>query len=128
VGFGIALERLDPGRYEPLAALRDEVEGQLAQYAQVNGAGTERLPHVSNLSFHDWTGERLVAALDLGGLCVSTGSACSVGTAQPSEAVLAMMGAERAKQAVRISLGEDTDADEMTRALRVFQHVLKRPS
>src|SRR6185436_9789420 len=88
-GFAAALERIDPSRYARLEPLRDRLEQQLAPYSSVNGAGTARLPHVSNLSFRGWSGERLVAALDVRGLCVSTGSACRVGTTEPSAAVLA---------------------------------------
>jgi cysteine desulfurase len=124
VGFGAALRRVEPRRYELLAPLRDELERQLAPYAVSNGAGVPRLPHVSNLSFAGWSGERLVAALDVRGLCVSTGSACRVGTTEPSAAVQAMGGAERARSALRISLGEDTSQAELERGIQLFFSVL----
>lgn len=117
VGFGAALARLDLRRYERIQPLRDRFEAAIGQHAWINGAGAPRLPHVSNASFAGWTGERLVAALDVRGVCVSTGSACRVGTAEPSAAVAAMAGAERAKGAVRVSLGEDADDAQLERGL-----------
>jgi cysteine desulfurase len=123
-GFGAALARLDPTRYEPLALLRDELERELAPHAVCNGASVRRLPHVSNLSFRGWSGERLVAALDVRGLCVSTGSACRVGTSEPSAAVQAMWGPERARGALRISLGEDTSEEDLRLGISLFLSLL----
>jgi cysteine desulfurase len=116
-GLGAALARLDARRYSALEPLRDRFEQAVSAHGWVNGEGAPRLPHVSNVSFAGWTGERLVAALDVRGVCVSTGSACRVGTAEPSAAVAAMLGAERARGAVRVSLGEDADAAQLERAL-----------
>lgn len=127
-GFACALQRLEPQRYARLAALRDLLESELAPYAGVNGAGVERLPHVCNASFHGWTGERLVAALDVRGVCVSTGSACRVGTSEPSAAVNAMSGPERARAALRISLGEDASEADIRRGIGVFHSLLERQS
>ncbi len=123
-GFGAALNRLEPGRYAALASLRDALEGALEPHVVVNGGTVPRLPHVSNLSVGGWSGERLVAALDVRGLCVSTGSACRVGTAEPSAVVAAMWGAERAKAAVRISLGEDADLKQLQRAIAIILPLL----
>jgi cysteine desulfurase len=125
-GFAAALQRIDPSRYARLATLRDRLERELRPHASVNGAGVERLPHVCNASFQGWSGERLVAALDVRGLCVSTGSACRVGTSEPSAAVSAMLGAERARAALRISLGEDTDEAQLDQGIRVLLSVLAR--
>ena len=124
-GFAAALARCDPSRYARLVPLRDQLEQALAPYANVNGAGVARLPHVSNLSFHGWSGERLVAALDVRGLCVSTGSACRVGTAEPSAAVLAMWGPERARAALRISFGEDLDEAQLRDGIAVLLPLLE---
>jgi cysteine desulfurase len=123
-GWGAALQRLDPERYLRLQPLRDLLERELAGHARVNGEGAERLPHVSNLSFTGWSGERLVAALDVRGVCVSTGSACRVGTAEPSAAVLAMLGVERARAAVRISLGEDCDESQLRKGISLILPLL----
>lgn len=116
-GFGAALQRLDPARYARLGPLRDAFEVALGDVAQINGGGAPRLPHVSNLSIAGWTGERLVAALDVRGVCISTGSACRVGTAEPSAAVTAMLGDERARSAIRVSLGEDADRAQVESVL-----------
>jgi cysteine desulfurase len=123
-GWGAALQRLDPERYLRLQPLRDLLERELAGHARVNGEGVERLPHVANLSFRGWSGERLVAALDVRGVCVSTGSACRVGTAEPSAAVLAMLGVERARAAVRISLGEDCDENQVRKGIGLILPLL----
>lgn len=127
-GFAAALERLDPGRYRPLARWRDDFELALAPRALVNGGGVERLPHVSNLSLLGWSGEQLVAALDLEGVCIASGSACSVGTSQPSAVIEAMLGRARAASAVRVSLGESTLEGDMERAIIAFNRVLGRKS
>jgi cysteine desulfurase len=93
--------------------LRDDFERAFSAVAQVNGASVARLPHVSNLSFPGASGDELVAALDLLGVCVSSGSACSAGTSEPSPVITAMLGRERARSAIRVSLGEDTTDREI---------------
>jgi cysteine desulfurase len=126
-GFGAALERVDPARYAALAPLRDELERRLDGEVEVNGAGVPRLPHVSNFSVvAGWSGERLVAALDVRGVCTSTGSACRVGTAEPSAAVAAMVGLERARRALRISFGEDLTRDELQTGIDALLSLLRR--
>jgi cysteine desulfurase len=127
-GFGAAIARIDPARYAALAASRDAFERALGPGVSVHGAGSPRLPHVSNFSAPGWTGERLVAALDVRGVCVSTGSACRVGTAEPSAAVAAMLGLERALGAVRVSFGEDLDAAQLEAGLAVLLPLLRRQS
>jgi cysteine desulfurase len=126
-GFGAALARLDPRRYAAVEPLRDRLELAVGARARVNGAGSPRLPHVSNLSFVGWTGERLVAALDVRGVCVSTGSACRVGTAEPSAVVAAMHGPERARGAVRFSLGEEADEVQLESVLAQLFPLLQPP-
>jgi cysteine desulfurase len=106
--------------------LRDEIEGALLPFAKVNGDRAFRLAHVSNLSFAGWRGDELVAALDLLGVCVASGSACSAGTTEPSPVITAMLGSERAKSAVRISLGEITSREDVAQAILAFRHVLGR--
>jgi cysteine desulfurase len=125
-GFGAALARVDPGRYAALAPLRDELERALGPAVLRNGAESPRLPHVSNFSTPGWTGERLVAALDVRGVCVSTGSACRVGTAEPSAAVAAMHGLERALGAIRISFGEDLDRARLAAGMAVLLPLVRR--
>ena len=129
-GFGVAARRAvdGPARYERLATLRDHLERALGDRVRPNGAASPRAPHVSNVSFHGVAGDELVAALDLEGVRVSSGSACSAGTSEPSPVILAMLGAERARSAVRVSLGEDTTMEEIIRLLRAIDVVLARLS
>jgi cysteine desulfurase len=103
------------------------LETRLAEVSLVNGAGAPRLSHVSNLSFTGQAGPELVAALDLEGVRVSSGSACSAGTPEPSAAILAMLGKERAAGAVRFSLGAATTQQQIDRALVALGRVLGRP-
>ncbi|MFO0555471.1 MAG: cysteine desulfurase family protein [Polyangiaceae bacterium] len=131
VGFEAALVRArsGPDRYARLAPLRAELEAGLVELGGVvNGAGAPRAPHVTNVSFHArrWLGPELVAALDLEGVAVSSGSACSAGTAEPSPVIAASFGPERAASAVRVSLGDDATELDVVEALRVFSRVLGR--
>jgi cysteine desulfurase len=110
-------------RQAPLAGLRDELESGLSRLGEINGQGP-RVAHVSNLSFSGWRGAELAAALDLEGLRVSSGSACSAGTSEPSAVIAAMLGTERAAASVRFSLGELTRADQVVRAISLVSRVV----
>ncbi|HYQ18537.1 MAG TPA: cysteine desulfurase family protein [Polyangiaceae bacterium] len=108
-----------------LGPLRDRLELELVrQGALVNGADAPRLAHVSNLSFAGVAGDELVAALDLLGVAVSSGSACSAGTTEPSKIIQAMGGLARARGAVRVSLGDATTERDVELALAAFARVL----
>ena len=128
-GFLAALEQAvqGPARYAELALLRDDFEADFAELAELNGGQVPRLPHVSNLSFPGVSGDEVVAALDLLGICVSSGSACSAGTTEPSTVISAMLGRERARTAVRVSLGEATTKAELQAAKAAFRRVLNWP-
>ncbi|MEM9691998.1 MAG: cysteine desulfurase family protein [Myxococcota bacterium] len=122
-----------PSRYRALARLRDQLErawrhigAQAGREVSVNGDVERRMPHVSNLSVEGWRAPELCAALDLEGIAISSGSACSAGTAEPSAVVEAMVGRARAEEAVRISLGETTTEEEIERAIDGFRRVLHR--
>ncbi len=125
-GLRTALELAGDGpqRFAKVAVLRDLVERSLADLAEVNGAGATRLPHVSNLSFTGWRGDEIVAAMDLNGVRVSSGSACSAGSSEPSPVITAMAGGERASSAVRISLGDDTSEQAILEAISAFRRVV----
>jgi cysteine desulfurase len=134
-GFGAAARRAlagGPGRYEALRPLRDALEQRAVEIAAGLGVtialtGREpRAPHVAHLLVGGWRGDELVAALDLEGLCVSSGSACSAGTAEPSPAITALVGAERARSALRVSLGEPSRADDVEAFLEALRRVLAR--
>lgn len=130
-GFGTAVRRAgDAGveRYAALATLRDKLEAVAREYGKVNGAEAPRAPHVSNVSFDGWRGDELAAALDLAGLAVSSGSACSAGTPEPSPVITAMHGSPRAAAAVRFSLGDATTESDVDTAIRVLVRVLRAHS
>lgn len=119
-----------PARFAAVSAHRDRlVEAILAMCPQsaVNGRG-ERAPHVANVSVGGWRGPELVAALDLEGVSVSSGSACSAGTAEPSPVVEAMVGRARAESAVRFSLGELTTERDVEHALATLERIFARAS
>jgi len=136
-GLAVAAERAadgGPDRYRALAPRRDRLEEGLLTLGaergvrvEVNGPrGANRAPHVTNLSFAGWRGPELCASLDLEGVAVSSGSACSAGTAEPSTVIEAMLGRDRAVSAVRISLGETTTGAEVDATLAAFARVLVR--
>ena len=126
-GFGAAVERL-PQYFEShgrLTELRARLESQLAGLVESNAVKpVTRLGHVSSLFVHGWPAEELVAALDLEGLCISSGSACAAGTAEVSPVITAMYGVERARSSIRISLGETTSEGEIEQAIEIFRQVL----
>jgi cysteine desulfurase len=118
-----------PPRWLALGPLRDTLERGLAGLwpgARVNGATARRAPHVTSMAFPGWQGTELVAALDLEGVAVSAGSACSAGTAEPSPVLIAMGDAEAARASVRFSLGEETRAVDVEFVLRAAARVLSR--
>jgi cysteine desulfurase len=133
VGFGAACDLVSQ-RIEAqpaLAALRDLIEARLCEGgASCNAKVAPRVATATNLSFEGWEGPLLVAALDLEGVCVSTGAACSSGLQQPSAVIQAMYPDEqwRAGSAVRISLGIETTNTDIETALRAFERVLGRKS
>ena len=125
-GFQAAFRRVSSGpeRYAPLAVLRDDLELGLKKLgATVNGADAARAPHVSNVALRGWKGDELVAALDLRHIRVSSGSACSAGTTEPSPVSTAMGGAHGASQAIRISLGETTTPSEIAALLNAIEQL-----
>lgn len=129
-GLGVALE-LAQGtceRWARVAPLRDELERALVGTgrALVNGADAERLPHVSNVSFTGWRGDELVAAADLAGLQLSSGSACSAGSTEPSAVVSAMVGRERALGSVRFSLPPTLESAQLKCVIHVMFQLLGR--
>lgn len=110
-GFGAAAEASRGGL--DVAALRDRLEVGLPE-AKVYGAAARRLPNTSCLSMPGVRAETQVMALDLAGVCVSAGAACSSGKVTPS-AVLAAMGVEPAdaEAAIRISCGWSTVSEDI---------------
>jgi cysteine desulfurase len=124
VGFGVAarIARERPANErESITRLRDLLErGILERIPRTNavGSGAPRLPNTSTVLFEGISGETLLFRLDLDGVAVSVGSACSSGTLTPSPAILALgFTKEEARGAVRFSLSRFTTAEEIGRVL-----------
>jgi cysteine desulfurase len=100
-----------------LSSLRDRLERgvlDLVPGTAVNGALEPRVPNTTNISFDGIEAESLLIALDLEGVAVSTGSACSSGTLEPSHVLRAMgLPAHRTQNSIRISLGQGNTDEEV---------------
>ena len=93
----------------------------------LNGEGAPRVPNTTNIYFDGIEGEALVIALDLKGLAVSTGAACSSGAIEPSHVLLAMgLRPERAKASIRFSLGKQNTAEDVDFALALVPETVAR--
>jgi cysteine desulfurase len=133
VGFGVAArlarERLDADALAQ-ASLRDRLEtGILSRVpgTHVNGGASPRLPNTTNIGFDGIEAESLLIALDLDGIAVSTGSACSSGTLEPSHVLKAMgLPLHDTQNALRLSLGRHTTADDVGRVLDVVPGLVER--
>lgn len=128
VAFGTAAElasREMPERNEHTVRLRDQFENAVAKSIEniaFNGNRNQRLPHLSNISFRFIEGEGLLIHLDMQGVAVSTGSACSSGTLEPSPVIRALgRNEELARGAIRFSFGKDNTDDEVDYALAALQ-------
>ena len=134
VGLGraaqLAKEALDRDDDEQMAALRDRLEqGILAHVneAGVNGEGAPRIPNTTNIHFDHIQGESLVIALDLKGLAVSTGAACSSGAIEPSHVLIAMgLGPVQARASIRFSLGKQSSQADIDFALALVPECVAR--
>lgn len=126
----IAKDTLDRGDDKTMAALRDRLQkGILAQVeeAGVNGDGAVRVPNTTNIHFDHIEGESLVIALDLKGLAVSTGAACSSGAIEPSHVLVAMgLRTDQARASIRFSLGKQTVAEDIDFALALVPETVAR--
>jgi cysteine desulfurase len=134
VGLGraaqLAKESLERGDDKKMASMRDRLEqGILAQVdeAGVNGAGAPRVPNTTNIHFDHIEAESLVIALDLKGLAVSTGAACSSGAIEPSHVLVAMgLRPEQARASIRFSLGKQTTESDIDFALALVPEAVSR--
>src|SRR4030081_3828628 len=134
VGLGkaaeLALESLERGDDQNMTALRDRLQqGILAQMdeAGVNGDGAPRVPNTTNIFFDHIEGEAMVISLDLKGLAISTGAACSSGALEPSHVLVAMgMPGDRARASIRFSLGKQNTAEDVEFALALVPETVSR--
>ena len=134
VGLGKAAEMarlaFSDGSVSRIATLRDRLEtailGSLDQVL-LNGDGAPRVPNTANIVFECLEGEAMVIALDLKGLSVSTGAACSSGAIEPSHVLTAMgLSPDRARASIRFSLGKQNTAEDIDFALRLVPEVVAR--
>jgi cysteine desulfurase len=113
-----------------VGALRDRLEeGILRRVSgtQVNGDRSARVANTTNISFERVEAESLLIALDLEGVAVSTGSACSSGTLEPSHVLRAMgFAAHRAQNSLRFSLGANSTSEEVDRVLDVLPGLVEK--
>lgn len=132
VAFGAAAElaaRELPERNEHTRRLRDRFEKLVRQSIDgiaFNGNSEHRLPHLSNISFRFIEGEGLLIHLDMQGIAVSTGSACSSGTLEPSPVIRALgRNEELARGAIRFSLGKDNTDVEIDYVVEALGRAVK---
>jgi cysteine desulfurase len=118
------------GEHAKEKRLRDRLWRRIAQSfpdALRNGEATRCLGNTLNVSFPGFDSETMLIALDLEGVCASSGSACMVGSVVASHVLLAMgLSMERASSAVRFSLGKQTNADEIDRAAVAIDRIFNR--
>jgi cysteine desulfurase len=133
VAFGeaakLALDELDQ-RSTHDYALRERFEAEVRSRINdivMNGDSQQRLGHLSNISFRFIEGEGLLINLDLEGVAVSTGSACSSGTLEPSPVIRALgVDDEIARGSIRFSFGKDNTDEDVDYAVEVLTRAVAR--
>jgi cysteine desulfurase len=134
IGLGkaaeLAREALERGDLERMSVMRDRIEETILSQVEatgINGAGAPRVPNTTNIHFDYIEGEALVIALDLKGLAVSTGAACSSGAIEPSHVLTAMgLPPEIARASLRFSLGKQNTKDDVQFALDLVPQTVAR--
>lgn len=133
VGMAKAMEISKAERAENnlrIARLRDRlIDRALAEipYCYLNGGRELRLPNNANLSFGFIEGESILFTLDLEGIAVSSGSACSSGSLEPSHVILALgTPVELAHSSIRFSLGRETTEEEIDYTVEVLKKTVER--
>ncbi len=125
----LALQRTET-EADRIAALRDILEAGILRRVSgtlINGDPTRRISNTTNISFDRVEAESLLIALDLEGIAVSTGSACSSGTLQPSHVLRAMgYSSHRAQNSIRFSLGTRNTAAEIDRVIDVLPNLVDK--
>jgi cysteine desulfurase len=118
-----------PERNKHTRRLRDRFEKLVTQSIDdiaFNGNPELRLPHLSNISFRFIEGEGLLIHLDMQGVAVSTGSACSSGTLEPSPVIRALGRTEElARGAIRFSFGKDNTDEDVDYVMEVLPRAVE---
>ncbi len=132
VGLGkaaeLAMESIDDGAIEPLAALRDRLEAGILAIpgTSVNGGCAPRVANTTNIRFEQVEGEALVIALDLKGVAVSGGSACHSGSTEPSHVLMAMgLDKNAARASLRFSLLRTATEADVDHVLRIVPEAVE---
>ena len=131
-GFGRAAEtaRADAEKQKEISQLRDTLEQKLAERtpkSRIIGEGAQRLPNTSCIAYPGKVAETLVIALDLAGIAVSAGSACSSGKIGRSHVLEAMnLTPEVADSAIRVSLGWNTTSADIDRFVTAWEQIVFR--
>ncbi len=134
VGLGraaeLALAGFSNGEVERIRGQRDRLEKTITSQIDsvaVNSGSAPRTPNTSNISFDFIEGEALVISLDLKGVAVSTGAACSSGATEPSHVLTAMgLSADRARGSIRFSLGKQTTSEDVDLLLSLLPETVAR--
>jgi cysteine desulfurase len=133
IGLGVAAQLARAkmtAEAERLASLRDSLEERILATVSgtaVNGARSPRVPNTTNVSFDRIEAESLLIALDLAGIAVSTGSACSSGTLEPSHVLKAMgFPAHRTQNSIRFSLGAANTEADIDKVLEVLPGIVEK--
>jgi len=126
----LAKEASARGDLDRMSALRDRLEQTIlreVEGAAINSQGAPRVPNTTSISFDCIEGEALVIALDLKGLAVSTGAACSSGAIEPSHVLTAMgLRPEQARGSLRFSLGKQNTSEDVEFALGLIPATIAR--
>ncbi len=113
-----------------LGALRDRLESEILARipgTTINGSVEARVPNTTNISFENIEAESLLIALDLAGIAVSTGSACSSGALEPSHVLKAMgFPLHRTQNSIRFSLGASNTEEEIDRVAALLPGIVQR--
>jgi cysteine desulfurase len=113
-----------------LRALRDRLEREVSSAipkVKLNGARAPRVPNTSNMSFQGVDGESIVLGLDVRGICVSTGSACSTGDPEPSHVLLAIgLSPREAQGSIRLSMGRETREEDIGLTVQTLVETVER--
>ena len=134
VGLGkaaeLALKGFSDGSVDKIAGFRDRIQQSVLESIDqigVNSGRAPRVPNTTNIYFDCIEGEALVIALDLKGVAVSTGAACSSGAIEPSHVLTAMgLTPDRARASIRFSLGKQNTAEDVDLLLSMLPEVLGR--
>ena len=129
VAAGLAMQKMT-AEAARLGALRDRLENGILSSVpntDVNGSRAARVPNTTNISFDRIEAESLLIALDLEGVAVSTGSACSSGTLEPSHVLKAMgLPVHRTQNSLRFSLGAANTEAEIDHVLATIPRVVEK--